>query len=98
MSTRHRRRWGGYAHLLRNFDALAFLFVLRIDGLLFLFDEFGLSGPNINMKPDEFYRRSALGDMHLLDGKLFIRLDLDLPSLLQGLLLDESHLDTPCVE
>ena len=36
--------------------------------------------------------------MYLLDGKLFISFDPDLPSLFQGLLLDESHLDTLCVE
>lgn len=29
---------------------------------------------------------------HLLDGELFVRLDLDLACLFQGLLLDEGHL------
>lgn len=38
--------------------------------------------------------RGELRDVHLFDGELFVSLDLDLASLFQGLLLDESHLDT----
>lgn len=39
---RHDKTGVVYVHLLRNLDALTFLFVLPIDSLLFLLDEFGL--------------------------------------------------------
>ena len=57
----------------------------------FLLSELGLTGTNW---PDE---RSTICSLrgHLLDGKFFISLDPDLPSLFQGLLLDESHAWTP---
>ena len=55
----------------------------------FLLSELGLTGTNW---PDE---RSTVHSADLLDGKLFISLDHDLPSLFQGLLLDESHAWTP---
>lgn len=76
-----------HAHLLSHLCVLPLLLELHIYRLLLLLDEFRLR---------RRYQRVRLADetsSDLLDGKFLVCLDLDFASLLQRLLLDESHLE-----
>lgn len=76
-----------HAHLLSHLCVLSLLLKLHIYRLLLLLDEFRLR---------RRYQRVRLADetsSDLLDGKFLVGLDLNFASLLQRLLLDESHLE-----